>query len=167
MNNENAGQDDREMQHETQRHSAFVKNSSKILEFTQFTLRGTGIGETLCDFFVAKVGGEIFDQWMAQMTALPDTGPDKDKAVHVLLHGPYGALTRNLLSAWYTGVWSELPAAWRAEHLPAGQPDEDSVISVRTYQEALVWPLVGAHPPGAKQQGWAAWSMPPSAPPLR
>ncbi|WP_431823370.1 hypothetical protein [Burkholderia sp. F1] len=163
MNKENA-----DLHHEEMlRHSVFLKNSSKLLEFTQFALRGAGIGETLCDFFVARVGGEIFDDWMAQMTTVPNDGPDKEKAVHALLHGPYGALTHNLLIAWYTGTWVKLPHAWRERYLPAGQPDEDCVISARTYQEALVWPLVGAHPPGAKQQGWAAWSVPPSAPPLR
>ncbi|MGU7784746.1 hypothetical protein [Burkholderia sp. PU8-34] len=164
MNNENAGRGNGDIQ----RHSVFMKNSSKILEFTLFTLRGTGIGETLCDFFVAKVGGEIFDEWMTNLTAVPADGPDKEQAMReLLLHGTYGPLTRNLLNAWYTGTWNHLDPDWCKAHLPAGQSDADRVISARAYQEALVWPLVGAHPPGAKQQGWAAWSSPPSAPPLR
>ena len=142
-----------------QRLAIFVKGSSRILELSSFALQGTGIGATLCDFFAERLGSPRFDAWCARLAALPPDGPEKAQAVEALLADDRdGPPTRNLLNAWYTGTWLPLPGL---------KDDKPQVISARAYQEALVWPLVGAHPPGAKQQGWDAWSRPPSTPPLR
>lgn len=56
-----------------------------------------------------------------------------------------GPLARNLIQLWYLGQW--------------GFP----VISAQAYQEGLVWKAIGAHPQGAKQQGFGTWSSPPPA----
>ena len=136
--------------------SIFMKGSSKILEFSSITLLGTGIGQDLCDFFIEQIGLQRFDAWSERLAALPPDGPQKAEAVAVLLADPSdGPLTCKLMYAWYTGAWS------------AGPSDPDRVISSRAYQEALVWPLIGAHPGGAKQQGWDSWSRPPLSSPLR
>lgn len=142
-----------------QRLSIFLKGSARILELSSITLLGTGIGSTLCDFFIEQLGQERFDAWSERLAALPPGGPDKAQRVEALLGDPAdGPPTRNLMYAWYTGTWNAIP----------GVPNDTTrVISSRAYQEALVWPLIGAHPGGAKQQGWDAWSRPPSMSPLR
>ena len=143
-----------------QRLSIFLKGSSRILELSPFALQGTGIGATLCDFFAERMGSTRFDAWCARLAALPPDGPEKAHAVEALLADDNDRLpTRSLLYAWYTGTWMPL--------VDDPPPEKYEVISARAYQEALVWPLVGAHPPGAKQQGWDAWSRPPATPPLR
>ncbi|KWE70872.1 hypothetical protein WL78_15255 [Burkholderia ubonensis] len=136
--------------------SVFLKGSSRILEFSSITLLGTGIGPELCDFFMKQLGQRRFDSWSERLAALPPDGPGKAQKVAALLADPEdGPLTRKLMYAWYTGTWSAPPG------------DTDRVISSRAYQEALVWPLIGAHPGAAKQQGWDSWSRPPFPSPLR
>jgi hypothetical protein len=145
------------LERSAQRLSIFLKGSSRILEFSTLTLMGTGIGATLCDFFVERLGQQRFDAWSERLAALPPDGPDKAQRVQALLaDAADGPPTRNLMVAWYTGTWNAL-----------GPTDKTQVISSRAYQEALVWPLIGAHPGGAKQQGWDAWSRPPAPSPLR
>lgn len=150
---------------DAQRLQIFLQNSARLLELSQFTLQGTGMGADLCAYFVEYLGTEVFDAWMAQWAGLP-ADPDAE-AVAGLVEGVYGALNHNLLIAWYTGSWAPLPQPWLDVHFPGRKAGDGAVISARTYQEALVWPLVGAHPPAAKQQGWDAWSRPPALPTLR
>lgn len=59
-----------------------------------------------------------------------------------------GPLAKALIRLWYLGLWTS-----------ADGPER--VASPRAYREALVWDAIGAHPMGAKQQGFAAWAMPP------
>ena len=62
-----------------------------------------------------------------------------------------GPLAKALIRLWYLGLWT---GADRAER----------VASPRAYREALVWDAIGAHPMGAKQQGFGAWATrPPGA----
>lgn len=139
-----------------QRLSVFLTGSARILEFSSITLLGTGIGPELCDFFIEQLGQPHFDAWSKRLAALPPDGPGKAQEVAVLLADPSdGPPTCKLMYAWYTGTWITQPG------------DADRVISSRAYQEALVWPLIGAHPGGAKQQGWDSWSRPPFPSPLR
>ncbi|MFL9862290.1 hypothetical protein PQR72_42355 [Paraburkholderia madseniana] len=155
MNSHNTGSVDKN----AQRLSIFLKGSSRILEFSSITLLGTGIGSTLCDFFIERLGQERFDAWSERLAALPPSGPEKAQKVTALLADlTDGPPTRNLIYAWYTGTWTAIPGVLN---------DTTQVISSRAYQEALVWPLIGAHPGGAKQQGWDSWSRPPSTSPLR
>lgn len=140
----------------------FVVGCVNVLEFPAATLRGTGIAQVLHDFLLHLLGRQRFDDWIARLVEIPQAPPAKEAEMRRLLADPlYGPLTRGLMTAWYTGSWHRLPDKWHAAYGTCGT-DADQVISSQAYQEALVWPLVGAHPPGAKQQGWAAWSRPPA-----
>lgn len=59
-----------------------------------------------------------------------------------------GPLAKALIRLWYLGLWT-------------GADGRERVASPRAYREALVWDAIGAHPMGAKQQGFGAWAMPP------
>ncbi len=75
-----------------------------------------------------------------------EAAPD---ALAALLAGrDAGALGRAVIALWYLGMWT-------------GPDGGERVASPRAYREGLVWDAIGAHPMGAKQQGFGAWAMPP------
>lgn len=89
----------------------------------------------------------------------------------VILDDPrLGPVARNVILLWYCGTWHALSDAWHAAY---GAPPHDAtgVVSAQAYQGGLQWAAAGAHPAGARQQGFGAWSAPPepvppaSAPP--
>lgn len=71
-----------------------------------------------------------------------------------------GPLARSLIQLWYLGQWVPLPPEWRREW-GASRFDVARIISTRAYKEGLVWDAIGAHPMGAKQQGFGAWALEP------
>lgn len=71
-----------------------------------------------------------------------------------------GPVARNLIVAWYCGTWTALPDGWR-EAYGTSPLDTDRVLSAEAYQAGLQWVAAGAHPAGALQQGYGAWSAEP------
>ena len=53
-----------------------------------------------------------------------------------------------------------MPEDWR-EAYGGGRYDSDIIPSPASYTEGLLWPAVGANPPGAKPFGYAMWATPP------
>ena len=74
-----------------------------------------------------------------------------------------GPVARNLIVVWYCGTWTALPDGWR-EAYGTSPLDTDRVLSAEAYQAGLQWVAAGAHPAGALQQGYGAWSAEPEAP---
>jgi hypothetical protein len=75
----------------------------------------------------------------------------------------FGPPARALIELWYLGQWSPLPEDWRQAY-GSSRFDVAKIISARAYKEGLVWNAIGAHPMGAKQQGFGAWALPPQRP---
>ena len=80
-----------------------------------------------------------------------------------LLEDPkLGPVARNLIPLWYCGTWTPLPDKWRAAY-GTSPLDTNRVESAEAYQAGLQWVVAGAHPAGARQQGFGAWSVAPEA----
>ncbi|MES2570213.1 MAG: hypothetical protein V4710_09195, partial [Verrucomicrobiota bacterium] len=74
-----------------------------------------------------------------------------------------GPIARNLIKLWYIGTWYQLPAAWRERHGMIAE-DRTFIPSPSSYVEGLLWPAIGAHPPGAKAPGYGSWTTAPEIP---
>jgi hypothetical protein len=74
-----------------------------------------------------------------------------------------GPVARAIVKLWYIGTWYALPAAWQERFGPAVR-DGTFVPTPEAYVEGLLWPAIGAHPPGAKAQGFGSWQLPPRIP---
>ena len=72
-----------------------------------------------------------------------------------------GPVARAIAVLWYCGTWTGLPDAWHARN-GAAPGDTTGVVSAAAYQAGLQWTVVGAHPAGARQQGFGAWSTEPA-----
>jgi hypothetical protein len=74
-----------------------------------------------------------------------------------------GPVARNIVKLWYVGIWYALPAAW-SELNGARPADTTFTVSATAYTEGLLWPAIGANPPGAKPPGFGTWVGPPRIP---
>jgi hypothetical protein len=75
----------------------------------------------------------------------------------ILADDKLGPVAQNLIRMWYCGTWTALPAAWRSTY-GASPLDTNHVVSAEAYQAGLQWAAAGAHPAGARQQGYGAWA---------
>lgn len=141
----------------------FLAFSAEVTAFTEFELRGTGQAEA----YLAAVEGVVgADRLRALLDAYegvpPGPGDERDSALRrrIFGHEMLGPIARNIIKLWYIGVWYELPHAW-TEAFGAIEKNVLFMVSASAYTEGLLWPAIGANPPGAKGPGYGSWAGPP------
>ena len=153
----------------------FVGLSALLTGFGPVHLVGTGMAEAYLRSADAALPAGVLDELLvafARLEAIPARpggttqpgGPDLEAAAGQAILGDakLGPVARALILLWYRGTWTVLPQEWRAAH--GGSPqDADHVVSAEAYQAGLQWDAAGAHPAGARQQGYGAWASPPAA----
>jgi hypothetical protein len=135
----------------TNRSERFLLLSCRLTGFSSFSLRATGMLEAYMRALDERLPPGLLDGMLAS---------SNDDA---MLDDPrFGPVGRNLIVLWYSGAWAPLPDAWTAAY---GATDKglQGVISAAAYQAGLQWVVAGAHPAGAQQQGFGAWSRRPGA----
>ena len=129
----------------------FLALSAELTGFTRVELLGTGMADTYL-----RTLDEVLPPGMLEELLARD-----GRSVEDLLADPaLGPVARNLILLWYCGTWSPLPDEWRAAH-GASELDVRRVVTPDAYVAGLQWVAAGAHPVGARQQGFGAWAMPP------
>ena len=144
----------------------FLALSAVLTGFRAAELHGTGMAEAHLEAVTAILGERFAARlWMVGRDVVDRSGAELDTEIGLrLLDDPdLGPACRNLIVLWYTGQWLQLPAAWRDRH-GASPLDVDHLVSPEAYAEGLVWPVIAAHPSGAKAPGFATWVAPPVVP---
>lgn len=141
----------------------FLGLSVALTGFDRLQLLATTMAGTYVDTMDARLPVGVLDELLAVYDDLP-AGPDRKDAIHARLLGDQklGPIARNLILLWYCGTWANLPDAWRAAYEVTEQ-GESGVVSAEAYLSGLQWVAAGAHPPGAGQQGFGAWSQAPES----
>lgn len=141
---------------------AFCELSAVLTGFDAADLIGTGNAERYWDLLIERAGRDnaaaLLDAWRSRIDGAADV--DRALRIGILGDGRLGPMARNLIRLWYAGTWKQMPADWRATHAP-GLPDGDVIPASQSYTEGLLWPAIGANPPGAKPFGYAMWATPP------
>lgn len=127
----------------------FVHVSEILTGFSAFDLQGTGLVSTYF-LFVNDLQPQELSKLMEIMTDLPQDETKRDGVIRskVFSEQVLGTLARRLIKLWYLGEWD-------------GADQNKKILSAESYKEGLVWQAIGAHPQGAKQQGFGAWAEPP------
>ncbi|WP_341486581.1 hypothetical protein [Pararhizobium sp. A13] len=144
----------------TERLARFVALSALLTGFNAVRLHGSGMAEDYLSLLDRIVTIPTVDDLLDTLERLPvDHEGDRLEAA-ILEDVRFGPIARNLIILWYCGTWSQLPAAWRAAY-GESPLDTTHVVSGAAYQAGLQWVAAGAHPAGAKQQGFGAWALGP------
>jgi hypothetical protein len=124
-------------------------------------LLGTGQAEAYLATLEKILPAAFLDDLLVHFAALPADGLEAAVERQILADTHLGPVARNIILMWYRGVWSRLPDDWRA-HFGTLPEDENHLISGAAYQASLQWDIAGAHPIGARHQGYASWSLVPT-----
>jgi hypothetical protein len=146
----------------------FLAFSSDVTAYSIFELRGTGLAEAYLATVEEVVGRQVLDALLdtydAAVAAADGGGALPDLLRRDLFSDlRLGPIARNLVKMWYVGVWYELPAAW-TDAYGALPRNVAFTVSAAAYTEGLLWPSIGANPPGAKAPGYGSWAQPPRIP---
>lgn len=144
----------------------FVALSSILTGFARVDLYGTGLVPTYVETVLGACGSatmERLDQVTLSILARSDGDLDVQEEFvrkEVLADARLGPVARNLIQLWYLGTWFQLPTGWSAAFgTHAG--DTTRIVSAQAYEQSLVYDVMHAHPPGAKQPGFGSWHVPP------
>jgi hypothetical protein len=162
----------------TGRAGQFADLSALLTGFDRIQLLGTGMVGSYLHAIDAALPDGVLDELLDAFGHLPpragagararagaEAREAREAAVSsaVLDDPKLGPVARNLIVVWYCGTWTALPDGWR-EAYGTSPLDTDRVLSAEAYQAGLQWVAAGAHPAGALQQGYGAWSAEPEAP---
>jgi hypothetical protein len=148
---------------------AFVAFSAVVAGFTEVELHGTGQPEPYLSAVAGVVGNQILDELLDAWGRVRDEAQGDASATQDLLRreifsdpklGPVG---RNVVKLWYVGIWYELPPDW-IDAFGALERNTTFTVSPSAYTNGMLWPAIGANPPGARGPGYASWAGPPRIP---
>ena len=139
----------------------FMRLSVVLTGYDKATLYGTGCAD---DFWrqLRRVMPEDFLRVFCSVVSGIENDPEGVRSF--LSSMDWGPVMRNVIRLWYLGIWHPMPEVWRRRY-GTSPFDVTKLISARAYKEGLVWDAMGAHPMGAKQQGFGAWAAKPPPPP--
>jgi hypothetical protein len=139
----------------------FLGLSAALTGFGRVELLGTGMVDEYLRTLDAILPAGLLDELLAVFERLPQDAALEAAITSQVMNDPkLGPVARNLVLLWYCGTWTVLPDAWRAAY-GASPLDTTHVVSADAYQSGLQWSAAGAHPAGAQQQGFGAWSLAP------
>jgi len=143
----------------------FLAFSAEVTAFTTFELLGTGMADAYLAAVTDVVGEATVQQLLSAWDGVRESGPAMEDNLRREIFGDekLGPIARNIVKLWYIGTWYQLPYAW-TQSFGALEKDVTFVVSPAAYTEGLLWPAIGAHPPGAKAQGYGSWATPPVIP---
>lgn len=127
---------------------AFLALSVALTGYDEAALLGTGQAEA----YLAWVEEHVDPATLRQLWARAERPLTDEVLLEMMAAPPLGLVLRQINYLWYTAQWQELVN---------GALSPTAIVSPAAYQEALVWPTALAHPPGAKQTGFASWTRLP------
>lgn len=146
---------------------AFKAMSAAFTGFNEATLQGTGMNEKYLEHIVNSLNLEIVEELIllyAELALACEGDPEALKRAmrHQIFASPkWGPLAINIIQLWYTSTWNQMSYDWTQAYGPFFPNDLTTIISPEAYKQGLIWKAVGAHPMGAKQEGFASWAFPP------
>jgi hypothetical protein len=146
----------------------FLDFSSEVTGFSVFDLEGTGQAQSFLGAVTGVVGNEIVDELLEAYVGVGEHDGLEERQAGlrraIFSDEKLGPIARNVIKLWYVGIWTELPAEW-TDVYGAHENDHTFTVSPAAYTEALLWPAIGANPPGAKGPGYGNWALPPKLAP--
>lgn len=129
-------------------------------------LLGTGMTDLYAETLQNGLGAANTQQFLeasGEVVRQINAGAEPKDALKPLFdHYKFGAICQNIIQMWYTGSWFALPPQWQTLYGGSVTGGQSFTISTQSYQQGLIWDIIDAHPPGAKQPGFGSWHYHPN-----
>lgn len=126
----------------------FMSISESLTGFSVNELQATGLAETYYTYVLQNLDAATFMQFLTVSKNVLETSFSADQlrngiASEIMSDPGMNDMAQKVVTMWYLGTW------------------EGAYINDLSYKEGLVWTVMHAHPPGAKQPGYKSWNVQP------
>lgn len=129
-------------------YDVFMSISESLTGFPVNELQSTGLAEIYYKHILGQIEIATFLEFLNLSKSVLENSSDQAqlrKAIQSEIMEDIGIqqIANNIITLWYLGTW------------------EGAYVNDLSYKESLVWNVMHAHPPGAKQPGFKSWSVKP------
>jgi len=122
--------------------------SEALTGFTVNELQSTGLAETYYTYVLKSLEAATFVEFLTVSKNILENSSGEEalkNSIQSEIIGNPGMndIAGKVITMWYLGTW------------------DGAYINDLSYKEGLVWNLMHAHPPGAKQPGYKSWNIKP------
>ncbi|MFZ4928975.1 sugar dehydrogenase complex small subunit [Chryseobacterium sp. Mn2064] len=126
----------------------FMSISEALTGFSMNELQATGLAETYYTYILHNLQGATFVEFLTVSKNVFEnsfTASQLKETISSEIMADPGLrdIANKLITIWYLGTW------------------EGAYVNDLSYKEGLVWNVIHAHPPGAKQPGYKSWGIKP------
>jgi len=139
----------------------FLEISVYLTGFTKNELLATGMHETYYYTIMKEPDQDNVREFFKEAQSILDEyGGDENRlneqiGARLIPPEKYIEMAKRIMLLWYTGIWTTINIV-KGEKKPISE-----MVSAESYAQGLIWAAAETHPAGAKQPGYASWSLPP------
>ena len=129
-------------------YDVFMAISESLTGFSVNELQATGLAEIYYRHILSHIEAATFIGFLDVSKKILENSYSRDQlknaiTAEILSDSATQEIAQSVITLWYMGTW------------------EGAYINDLSYKEGLVWNVMHAHPPGAKQPGFKSWSVKP------
>jgi hypothetical protein len=126
----------------------FMAISESLTGFSVNELQSTGLAEIYYRHILDHMEAATFTEFLNVSKNALENSYTQDQlnntiSADILANAATQDIANSIITLWYLGTW------------------EGAYINDLSYKEGLVWNVMHAHPPGAKQPGFKSWGVKP------
>lgn len=126
----------------------FMSISEALTGFSVNELQSTGLAEAYYTHILGNLQAATFVEFLTVSKNILENSFTADQLKNAIISDiiadpGLNDIAGKVITIWYLGTW------------------EGAYINDLSYKEGLVWNVMHAHPPGAKQPGYKSWGIKP------
>ncbi len=129
-------------------YDVFMAISESLTGFSVNELQSTGLTEIYYQYILSQIETATFIEFLNVSKNVLENSENKEQLkstikAEIIANPATQGIAQSVITLWYLGTW------------------EGAYVNDRSYKEGLVWTVMHAHPPGAKQPGFKSWETKP------
>lgn len=129
-------------------YDVFMAISESLTGFSVNELQSTGLAEIYYKYILNQIETVTFIEFLNISKNVLENSASQDQlkiaiTAEIIANPATQEIAQSVIILWYMGTW------------------EGACVNDRSYKEGLVWTVMHAHPPGAKQPGFKSWETKP------
>lgn len=129
-------------------YDVFMAISESLTGFSVNELQSTGLAEIYYQYILNQIETATFIEFLNVSKNVLESSENKEQLqnavkAEIITNPATQGIAQSIITLWYLGTW------------------EGTYVNDRSYKEGLIWTVMYAHPPGAKQPGFKSWETKP------